>query len=378
MSLPGQRQQRFHFIDGYRAFAVILTMLCHSIASNIEQYFIAHGWPRLGDAIESFTGSGVDLFFVISGLVLLRPYLRNERKFDTPLYFKRRLTRIYPTYFAALLFGAAVIWYINAYPTWYNEKGVSIKLSLEETLSELPLLNLDGKYYNLAWWSVQVEALFYILVPVLVYRFPHAGNFGNKKVISLVVGTMLVSAVLQLFFDNYYPWIYSYRFMTLNLSRILDYPLCFLLGMMMATRDFSRKWGYGFMIFGAILFLSHWYYWPLRHAGWGAIYGGLLMVSFESEAIQKFLSRPFFVWFGERSYSFFLVHLSVFYLSGNVTAHFTTGRGLEYGLLSRVLGYVFTLLVGMLLFQLVERRFARGLVTEQMVWPWQKNKMRRD
>lgn len=102
------------------------------------------------------------------------------------------------------------------------------------------------------------------------------------------------------------------------------------------------------------------------------------MVSFESEAIQKFLSRPFFVWFGERSYSFFLVHLSVFYLSGNVTAHFTTGRGLEYGLLSRLLGYVFTLLVGMLLFQLVERRFARGLVTEQMIWPWQKNKMRRD
>lgn len=378
MSLAAPKQHRFHFVDGYRAIAVILTILCHSIASNVEQYFKAHGMPRLGDFLGGFSGSGVDMFFAISGLVLLRPYLRNERQFDTLIYFKKRFTRIYPTYFAALVFGAMVIWFINAFPTWYNEKGVSIKFSLLETLRHLPLLNLDGRYYNLAWWSVQVEALFYILVPILVFRFPHGNKLTNGKVAALVLGTLIISTGLQIWLDSYLPWIYSYRFTVLNMSRILDYPVCFLMGMIMAARDFNRRQAWLFMAGGALLLQLYWLHAPAEHAGWGILYGGLLMLSFNSKPIQNFLSKPLFLWIGERSYSLFLVHLSLFYLSGNISAHFTASRGMTYAILSRGIGYLLTVLVSMALFQLVERRFARGLVTDKMIWPWQVSRLRRD
>lgn len=378
MSLVAQQQHRFHFVDGYRAIAVVLTILCHSVASNIEQYFKAHGMPGLGDFIGGFSGSGVDMFFAISGLVLLRPYLRNQRAFDTLTYFKKRFTRIYPTYFAALLLGAAVIWFINVYPTWYNERGVSAKFSVWETIKQVPMLNLDGQYYNLAWWSVQVEALFYILVPVIVFRFPHGEKMTNRMVTALVLGTLLVSTCLQLWLDAYYPWFYSYRFSILNMSRILDYPVCFLMGMLMAARDFSRKQAWMFIAGGAAILSLYWIHSPIEHAGWGIMYGGLLMLSFNSKPIQQFLSKPIFIWVGERSYSLFLVHLSFFYLSGNISAYFTTSRGTTYFILSRCIGYLFTLLASMALFQLVERRFARGLITDKMIWPWQTNKMRQN
>ena len=77
------------------------------------------------------------------------------------------------------------------------------------------------------------------------------------------------------------------------------------------------------------------------------------------------------IWLGERSYSLFLIHFSVFYLVDNLSAHLSTHRGMAYGLLSRGIGVPLAFLAAMTLFYFVERRQARGLVTANMFWPWQ-------
>ena len=377
MSASAEKQQRFHFIDGMRAIACMMVILHHAVSANVARFLMSHGFIKFGEFFWNLPGSGVDLFFVISGLVLLRPYLRNERKFDTLIYLKKRFIRIYPTYFAALLFGAAVIWYINSFPTWYNEKGIYVIFSVRTTLMQALLFNVDGIYYNLAWWSVQVEAVFYLLVPLLIVFFPRSDKLNNSKILMIIIGCMIASLGLQLLLDRYFPILYSYHDIVLNMGRIIDYPVCFLLGMFLAAHDFSKKHAYQMLVVGTILVLMQWIYKPAIHTGYGFVYAGLVILSFNTKSIQRFLSKPLLIWIGERSYSLFLVHFSVFYLVNNLTARITTHRGFEYALITRGVGVPLSFIAAMLLFHFVERKFARGLITDDMFWPWQTSKMKK-
>lgn len=379
MSVQQKKLQRFHFVDGLRAIASVMIVLHHSVSSNIMHFLSAHGFGFFGTLWSHTTGSGVNLFFTISGLVLLRPYLRGERKFSTGIYFKKRFLRIYPTYFAAVLFGGAVIWFINTHPTWYNEKGIHVYSSWWETFKEALMFNLDGLYYNIAWWSIPVEATFYILAPFLIFLFADRAKLhSNKYVAILLSGTFIGTLVVQLIFERYAPWFYSYSNVILNTGRILEYPICFLMGVLLAARDFNKNSAYLFMGIGAVLYLAHYFYRPFEHSGFGLLYGGLLILAFNSEQLQKFLSHPVLLWVGERSYSLFLVHFSVFYFINNRAALFTSDRGLEYGLITRGLGIPLAFLVAMFFFELFEKRFVRGMVTDKMFWPWQISKFRHD
>lgn len=378
MSNDNLVQQRFHFIDGFRAVACLLAILHHSVSAHVGRYLIGHGMPVLGDFYWNFTGSGVDFFFVLSGLLLLRPYLRDGRKLKLLVYFKKRFLRLWPTYGVALIFGALVIWYINAYPTWYNEKGIHVSFSLEETLHELPMLNLDGIYYNLAWWSVQVEAVFYIFVPFILFVFPRRAIANDVKLFVVLASSVLVTVLIQLFFDRYIPSIYSLHKILLNVGRFLDYPVCFVMGMVLATRDLYRWHGYVLMVAGTVFFFLHSFYLPLVHVGYGLFYGGMLVLVFYSPRVKKVMASPWLVWVGERSYSLFLVHLSVFYLIDNLTARITTERDIVYALITRGVGIPLSFLAAIALFHFVERKFSRGLITDRMIWPWQYDRIRHD
>lgn len=376
MSQTEVKQERFHYIDGFRAIASVLIVLHHSVSSNIYKVFHKFGLDEIGIFIWNLTGSGVNFFFVISGLVLLRPYLRGERTLNTGMYFKKRFMRIYPTYAAAVVFGSAVIWYINTFPTWYNEKGIHVSFTLETTLRQLLMFNLDGVFYNLAWWSVGVEALFYMLVPIIIFTFPSRHKLSNNNVIVLIALSIVGTIGLQFFSDRYLPSFYSFTKILLNTGRIVDYPVCFLMGVLLAARDFTVRQAYYFILAGTIMFSFQYIYQPMMHVGYGLFYAGIIIITFSRQSWQQFMSKPIFLWVGERSYSLFLVHLSVFYLINNLAAHFTTSRGALYGLITRGFGIPLAFLVSMILFQVVECRFARGLITDKMIWPWQKSKLK--
>jgi hypothetical protein len=47
-----------------------------------------------------------------------------------------------------------------------------------------------------------------------------------------------------------------------------------------------------------------------------------------------------------------------------------------YGLLTRAIGVPLALFFAMLLFYFVERRQARGLMTDKAFWPWQVKKLK--
>jgi peptidoglycan/LPS O-acetylase OafA/YrhL len=96
MSTNPAQQDRYHFLDGIRGIAASMIVLHHAFSSNIAAALTKMHLHALGFLLQTVTGSGVNLFFVLSGVVLLRPYLRGQRKFKTLDYFWRRLKRIYP------------------------------------------------------------------------------------------------------------------------------------------------------------------------------------------------------------------------------------------------------------------------------------------
>jgi len=378
MNIPAEKQERFHFLDGLRGIAASLIVIHHAFTANIIKFFDNAHLPFLGYYFRNFTQSGVDLFFVLSGVVLLRPYLRKERKFKVVTYFQRRIKRIYPPYFFALLFAAFVIWFNNHYSTWYNQKGLRTQFSWIETLKEAAVINFDGQYYNLAWWSLQIEILFYILVPCILFVFPSREKINGRNMAMAILFTLVLTVLLQLFFTDHCAIIYSLTYNTATIGKFLEYPLCFLMGVFLASKDFTTKYAWYFILSGMVLIGCSWFtiipymhthYNQLMHPGYGLVYAGIIILAFNVRSFKNFLSKPFMVWLGERSYSLFLIHFSVFYLIDNLVSHFTTERDIAYALLTRLIGIPVALFAAMLLFQFVERKQAHGLKTGDMFWP---------
>jgi peptidoglycan/LPS O-acetylase OafA/YrhL len=368
------KRERFHFLDGLRGIASFMIVIHHAFTANILRGLEYLHLRAVGIMFAQFTQSGVELFFVLSGIVLLRPYLRGQRKLKVGDYFFRRLKRIYPPYFVALLFGMLVIWVVKSYPTWYSELFKWADLSVAQLLKQAMIISFDDYYYNLAWWSLGIEILFYLLVPVIIFVFPARNKVNNAVMWILLSGTLVVSTGLQLWLTKYYPGLYDYRHIVVNIFQSVCYPVCFLLGMLLAAKDFRVKDARLFMIVGILLVCSSLYYMPVINAGYGFIYAGVIILLFNEHWLRRVLSKPVMIWLGERSYSLFLVHFSVFYLSDYILSHFTSGRNVYYGVFSRLLGVPLALFLAMLLFTFVEKRQAHGLVTGDAFWPWQIRK----
>ena len=146
-STQAGKRERFHFLDGLRGIASVLVLLHHSVTSAVESIFTQLHMPFAAHLVAYSTQSGVMLFFVLSGVVLLRPYLRGERKFNTLDYFWRRARRIYPPFFAALIFGYLVMLFIKTGPqTYYVELFRWQSVAWQELLRQAPIINTRGFY----------------------------------------------------------------------------------------------------------------------------------------------------------------------------------------------------------------------------------------
>src|SRR4051812_29205083 len=109
--------QRLHQLDGLRAIAAALVVLHHAGSASLAQKLADHGHAFAANALTGLTGAGVELFFVLSGVVLLRPYARQRRGFDLALYIRRRIERLWPPYLVVWLLAGACIWLTTYHPS---------------------------------------------------------------------------------------------------------------------------------------------------------------------------------------------------------------------------------------------------------------------
>jgi peptidoglycan/LPS O-acetylase OafA/YrhL len=178
--------QRLRYLDGLRALAVLAVVVFHAVDHALwaAPSFIL---PMRADPTWWFAnlvakgGHGVDLFFVLSGFCLSYPVLarlrRNgETSFDLGGFFAKRVVRIVPPFYLALVLMVVAI-------AVFHRLGVALPSSLETQGGPLDfikaLLFLDHGTYltNVSFWSLFVEFRWYLFFPLvlaLYVRSPRA------------------------------------------------------------------------------------------------------------------------------------------------------------------------------------------------------------
>jgi peptidoglycan/LPS O-acetylase OafA/YrhL len=107
------------------------------------------------------------------------------------------------------------------------------------------------------------------------------------------------------------------------------------------------------------------------HVGWGLLWFGVVSGAMETRSwISRRLSNFRIVWLGERSYSLYLVHFTVIGLACHAVSLMTDSKGTFFILLTRTISIVASLAVTIVVFHFIERRFARNLVTADVILPW--------
>ena len=154
-------------LTGIRAVAALLVVGTHA-AYTTGKY--THGyWGLVGARMEI----GVPIFFVLSGFLLFRPWVKSAATGGPPpslsRYVRHRVRRIMPAYIITVLFAYVLYHFREAGPnpghTW---TGLLRNLTLTQIYTDGYL----GKYLHQGltqMWSLAVEAAFYVALPPLAY-----------------------------------------------------------------------------------------------------------------------------------------------------------------------------------------------------------------
>jgi peptidoglycan/LPS O-acetylase OafA/YrhL len=167
-------------LDGLRGLAVLLVLVWHYVPCQV----VRDG--ALGSMIRRalyLTGSGVDLFFVLSGFLIVGILLdQRESANCLRVFYLRRVCRIFPLYF--LLLGLFVVlgrltslppaaeqWLFgNPLPLWsYASFTQNIVMGLRDSF---------GPGSMAVTWSLAVEEQFYLVIPILVLALKRGPLLG--------------------------------------------------------------------------------------------------------------------------------------------------------------------------------------------------------
>ncbi|MCL1057883.1 acyltransferase [Shewanella gelidimarina] len=158
--------------------------------------FYMHMGALVGiDTLSKLPGTfAVQCFFVVSGYLIVKSYLRNM---DVKNYIKSRFFRIYPLYFIVITL-SFIIGYINysqSFGNYIDDGALKYLISnyflanfLAPSLPELFTNNPYSIAVNGVLWTIKVEVMFYISVPI-IYGF-FSKYLSNK---SLTITLAIIS-----------------------------------------------------------------------------------------------------------------------------------------------------------------------------------------
>ncbi len=161
------RPERVASLTGIRAVAALLVMLTHA-AYTTGKY--PQGYVGL---VYSRMEIGVPIFFVLSGFLLFRPWVKAAASDRPPpsvrRYAWRRVRRIMPAYVVTVLAAYLVYHFRTAGPnpghTW---EGLFRNLTLTQIYTDHYLYSFLHQGLT-QMWSLAVEVAFYAVLPLLAY-----------------------------------------------------------------------------------------------------------------------------------------------------------------------------------------------------------------
>lgn len=293
-------------LDHLRGYAALLIMVYHGILV-FENFFGTGAWVDTRNPIFSFFVEGhtaVSLFMVLSGFIFT--FGAYGRRIDYAGFIRNRFLRIYPLFLAIIAVG------IYFYPKRVTLIGF---LKTFFFYSYAPdSLNLGP--FSALFWTISVEFQFYLIFPFLFYLMARYGARSIFVLIAAAFGVKLL-CVYQL---GYTANFISYW----TLAGRIDQ---FLLGMLAAdiyargSLDARRLLIPSAVAVAAAVFIYHrlggwpvvgdWkLLWPLAE---GAVWAAFMLAYTQRFRENNGAGAKAITFVGERSYSFYLIHLIVWF-----------------------------------------------------------------
>ncbi len=296
MPHPPRRPEHLRALTGLRIVAAAWVVLTHLSG---RWWAI---WPELPDS--AITNSGyfaVDLFFVLSGLVLAHNHFEEfaSGRGDYLHFLRKRLARIYPLHLVTLV-AMVLLFMLGAHVADPTLRGAIGDLTLVRSWFG------NDMGWNLPAWSLSAEWLAYLLFPAVVVVVARSERARGWLLTGLIAALVLV--------DGYGSWAYpGVDGQAVAPIRVLT---AFTVGVALARLApyLRRVRGAGLIASAALIALigalplldDHWwvtsaalFFCTLAVAGFGYGTGGFAAL---------LASRPF-VYAGKVSFALYLVHV---------------------------------------------------------------------
>lgn len=231
------------YLDTIRALAALYVVIHHSVLQYYNDRF--YPFKSIADYHYSlpktyflnffmYGNYAVDLFIVVSGFSLMLSVSKNNFQIrgGSRTFFTRRLIRILPPYYLAMIFSLLLIFFFIGDKT---SKGwdISIPVSFKDILLHFLLIHdfWESTIHriNHAFWSISVEFRIYFFFPLLIMIW------RKINMLSLVIFSVFSSLIFSLLFYLIYQFNHD-----VNLGTgVSPYLILFTFGMIAADLSFS-------------------------------------------------------------------------------------------------------------------------------------------
>lgn len=146
-------------IQALRAFAALNVVFFHVIFNSK-----IYGHPIIFFAyLDGWGSNGVDLFFVISGFVMI--YIQHLKQKSPLEFFRDRIIRIVPTYW---LFSIVIAILLITNPTFFKEMVFSAHWFFSSLFFISGIIGQQGPIIFVGW-TIEYEMLFYLLFTISIF-----------------------------------------------------------------------------------------------------------------------------------------------------------------------------------------------------------------
>ncbi len=195
-------KNRIKELDYLRGFAILAVIMIHTSA-----YFTTVGSLTKVTGvmlfIDEFAHYAVPLFISISGFVL---YYNYSSKFNTVIYYKKRLLSVIPQY----------IFFSCMYMAYFDKANL-IKGTTSITL-KIFINNLIFAYSAYHLWFFIILLQLYFLYPVIVKVYKY---FKQKnKIDNLILGTLIIQVSWNMFIYLIFPKVNQFNIIILFIKKI--------------------------------------------------------------------------------------------------------------------------------------------------------------
>lgn len=287
--------KRINFLDGLRGVAIVLVVLYHSYVRWPE--IVPYGNKFADFILFKYGKLGVELFFLLSGFVILMSLEKSENFYS---FIYKRWIRLFP----AMLI-ATILIYCTAAFLFERPAGQP------DLVSTIPgLLFIEPSWINFItgyhiksfegpFWSLFVEVKFYFIFGLLYYAFGK-----NKAIISLIIFYLICLISFKFHLETIYSISYYFSFV---------YFIWFAIGALAYIYYSGKQIKYLLISLGLAAFAGFVeIYKNKEHDLYLVIYIiiilSLFFIPICFEKCRTITNNKFFLFFGFISYPLYLIH----------------------------------------------------------------------